>query len=87
MKTTTKKNFTKEIKKHFKAISGLTIAEAKAKIKKQMIVDEYDNQVRAGNVKLLYTDNPNYCGGIKNGYGKGFYLSNIGFTGGSQIKL
>jgi len=87
MTKVTKAQFAKDIKKHFKNVSGLTITEAKAKIKKQIKLDEYDNQVRAGNVKLFYTDNDNYCGGVRNGYGKGFYISSVGFTGGDQIRL
>ena len=87
MTVTTKVQFAKEIKKYFKDVSGLTITEAKTKIKKQIILDEYDTQVRAENVKLFYTSNDNYCGGTKRGYGKGFYLSSVGFIGGNEIKL
>jgi hypothetical protein len=82
-----KEEFAKQIKSHFRKGSGLTITEAKAKIKKQMLVDEYNTQILVDNVRFFYTSNSNYCGGKKNGYGKGFYLSNSGFKGGSEIKL
>ena len=62
-------------------ISGLTITKAKEKIKKQIILDEYNNDIKTNNVRLFYTDNKNYYNG------SGFYLSTIGFTGGSEIKI
>jgi hypothetical protein len=82
-----KEQFKDEIIKYFTTYSGLSVDEAKEKIRNQMIKDEYDNEVRTGNVKLFYTDNENYCGGEQNGYGSGWYISNQGFTGGSQIKI
>ena len=73
--------FTSEIIKYFENISGLTITKAKEKIKKQIILDEYNNDIKTNNVRLFYTDNKNYYNG------SGFYLSTIGFTGGSEIKI
>jgi len=91
MQEVTKLDFKKNIISFFTKESGLTITAAKAKIKKELIIDKYGNtkneSIKAGNVTLFYTNNSNYCGGLKNGYGKGFYISNGGFTGGSTIKL
>ncbi len=83
--------FKREIISFFKKQTGLTISEAKKKIRKNIIIDKYGNthneSIKAGNVKFFYCNNSNYAGGIKNGYGKGWYISNVGFTGGSEIKL
>jgi len=87
----TKEEFKKNIIKFFKKESGLTITEAKAKIKSVIIIDKYGNtendRIKAGNVTLFFTNNKNYAGGEKNGYGRGWYISNQGLTGGSTIKL
>lgn len=91
MKTVTKEQFKKDIIAFFKKETGLSIAQAKAKIKSLIIIDKWGNTtnetIKAGNVKVYYVNNPNYCQGAKNGYGKGYYISNQGFTGGSIIKL
>lgn len=87
MTTISKEQFSKNIKKVFVKGSGLSIVKAKAKIKEQIKTDEYNTAIKVGNIRLFYTSNTNYCGGKTNGYGKGFYLSSIGFTGGAQIKL
>ena len=91
MQEVTKLDFKKNIISFFTKESGLTITAAKAKIKKDLIIDKYGNtaneRIKAGNVTLFYCNNNNYCGGLKNGYGKGWYISNGGFTGGSTIKL
>lgn len=56
-----------------------------------MYVDKFgnihNNSMTVGNVRLFYTNNPNYANGVKNGYGDGWYISNTGFTGGSTVKL
>jgi hypothetical protein len=91
MTTLNKNEFKKSITTFFKKQSGLSITEAKSKIKSVMVIDKYGNShnesILAGNVKLFYTANTNYAGGLKNGYGKGWYITNQGFTGGSTIKL
>lgn len=91
MEAVTKENFKKSIIKFFTEGSKMNIKQAKEKIKSQLIIDRYGNtekdRIKVGNVTLFYTNNPNYSGGIKNGYGKGWYISNGGFTGGSTIKL
>lgn len=90
-KSTTKEDFKKNIIKFFKKETGLSILEAKAKIKSTLIIDKWGNtdndRIKAGNVTLFFTNNNNYAGGSKNGYGRGWYISNGGFTGGSTIKL
>ena len=89
--TLTKTEFKKSIIKFFTKETGLTITAAKAKIKESLIIDKYGNtdndRIKAGNVTLFFTNNTNYSGGIKNGYGRGWYISNNGFTGGSTVKL
>ena len=89
--TLTKTEFKKSIIKFFTKKTGLTITAAKAKIKESLIIDKYGNtdndRIKAGNVTLFFTNNTNYSGGIKNGYGRGWYISNNGFTGGSTVKL
>jgi len=87
----TKKEFKKAIIKYFEKNTGLTLKEAKAKIKSELIIDAYGNthndRIKTGNVTLFFTNNTNYGNGIKNGYGMGWYISNHGFTGGSTVKL
>ena len=89
--TLTKNDFKTQICAFFKKQSGMTVMQAKNKIKSELIIDKWGNteneRIKVGNVTVYYCNNPNYCGGIKNGYGKGWYISNAGFTGGSQIKL
>ena len=89
--TLTKTEFKKSIIKFFTKETGLTITAAKAKIKESLIIDKYGNtdndRIKAGNVTLFFTNNTNYSGGVKNGYGRGWYISNNGFTGGSTVKL
>ncbi len=86
-----KDQFKKDIIKFFKKETGLTITEAKAKIKSTIIIDKWGNthndRIKGGNVTLFYTNNSNYSGGVKTGFGRGWYISNGGFTGGSTIKL
>jgi len=86
-----KPDFKKNIIAFFEKESGLSITDAKTKIKSELIIDKWGNtdkdRIKAGNVTLFFTNNANYCGGLKNGYGKGWYISNGGFTGGSTIKL
>ena len=86
MKTSTEQ-FTKSIKLFFHEHSGMTITQAKAKIKEQMKADRYNSDIKASNVRLFYTDNPNYKQGKMNNGGVGFYLTSVSFTGGSEIKL
>ena len=74
--------FKKEIISHFESGTSVSLSKSKKEIKANMIFDEYDNSIKAGNVRLFFTDNENYAGG-----GKGFYISNCGLTGGSEIKL
>lgn len=91
MATLSKDKFKKEIISFFKKETGLTITQAKAKIKSELIIDKYGNthneSIKASNVRLFFTNNANYAGGIKNGFGKGWYIGNQGFTGGGIIKL
>jgi len=87
----TAQEFKKSITSFFKKESGISVSEAKKRIRKTLIIDKWGNthgnSIQAKNVKVFYTNNSNYCGGVKNGYGKGWYISNAGFTGGSTIKL
>lgn len=53
----------------------MTIAEAKAAIKKQMQKDEYDNDVRCSNVRVFYSTNPKFAEG-----GRGFFITNGKYT-------
>ena len=89
--TLTKSEFKKSIIKFFTKETGLSINDAKAKIKESLIIDKYGNtdndRIKCSNVTLFFTNNTNYSGGVKNGYGRGWYISNNGFTGGSTIKL
>lgn len=87
MKTVTKKQFNNNIIKFFEKNAGMSIAKAKNVIRKQLKQDEFDNDFKVGNVRLFYTSNDNYKQGQWNGGGKGWYLTNCGFTGGSEIKL
>lgn len=91
MTTVTKEDFLNHIKTFFTKESGMSIAKAKAKIKSELVIDKWGNteneRIKVGNVTLFYCNNSNYCGGLKNGYGKGWYISNGGFTGGSTVKL
>jgi hypothetical protein len=83
--------FKKQIIAFFKKNSGLTITQAKAQIKKVMVIDKWGNQhnseISAKNVRVFYTHNSNFANGVKNGYGRGWYITNVGFTGGRTIKL
>jgi hypothetical protein len=81
------KEFVNQIKEYFIKESGLSISKAKEIIKKQIVLDEFNNEYKVGNVKLFYTSNSNFCQGVKNGYGAGWYLSNISFHGGDYIKI
>jgi hypothetical protein len=73
--------FERLIKKYFVINAKMSIAEAKRRIKKQLKIDKYgnvvgqSNSIRAGNVIVFYATNPNFAGGVKNGYGKGWYIS------------
>ena len=87
MKTVTKEQFKKDLKKHFTTESGFTITTAKKIIREQLKKDQWDNAIKVGGVRLFFTDNVDYSGGVKNGFGKGFYLTSVGFTGGAEIKL
>jgi len=86
-----KDQFKKDIIAFFKKETGLSITEAKNKIKSKLIIDKWGNthneRIKAGNVSLFFCNNANYSGGAKNGYGRGWYISNGGFTGGSTVKL
>jgi hypothetical protein len=91
MTSVTKEQFAKDIINFFESSTGMTIKEAQKKIKQSIIIDKFGNtdndRIKTSNVTLFFTNNENYCGGLKNGYGKGWYLSNGGFTGGSTIKI
>ena len=91
MKIVGKEEFKYNIIDFFEKESGLSIEKAKEKIKRELIIDKWgnteNNRIKAGNVSLFFINNQNYAGGIKNGCGRGWYISNGGFTGGSTIKL
>lgn len=91
MKAVSKSEFEKNIKRFFEKESGMSINDAMRKLKEMVKIDKWGNthndQINAGNVVMRYTHNINYAGGLKNGFGRGIYLSNAGFTGGSTIKL
>ncbi len=90
-KAATAEDFKANIIAFFKEQSGLTIAAAKAKIKSAMVIDKWGNStnesLKGGNVTLFYCCNENYAGGKKNGYGRGWYISNKTFAYGATIKL
>ena len=86
MNKLTKKQFLKNIITFFEKESKMSISEAKRKITKQLESDKYENDIIVSNVKLFYTDNNNFAGGIKRGYGKGFYIEKTGFNN-SEIKV
>lgn len=75
----------------FEEGTGMKTPIAQDLIRKQLIIDKWGNthneSMKFANVRLFYCANRNYAGGAKNGYGKGWYISNGGFTGGSTIKL
>ena len=73
MKSVSKDQFKKDIIKFFCNETKMTIKQ--------------NERIKVSNVTLFYCNNANYAGGLKNGYGKGWYISNGGFTGGSTIKL
>ncbi len=87
MKAVSKEQLKKDLKIYFSSKAGLTIIKAKRLIKDQLKENEWNNSIKVDNIRLFFTDNVNYGGGAKNGFGKGFYLTSIGFTGGSEIKL
>ena len=80
MNTLSIQEFKKEIISYFTKNSGLTISEAKKQIKAKMNIDEYDNSVKIGNVRVFRTVNKNFAGGKANGYGAGWYITNAGKT-------
>lgn len=83
-----KEDFKPAIIKYFEDNSGLSLEVAKKQITNKMKANRDGSEyIKAGNVRLFYTNNPNYAGGLKNGFGAGFYITNGGFTGGSTIKL
>ena len=86
MSKLTKKQFLKNIITFFEEESKMSIFAAKRKIIKQLESDKYENDIIVSNVKLFYTDNNNFAGGIKKGYGKGFYIEKTGFNN-SEIKV
>lgn len=71
-----RQEFKKEIIAFFE--QEMTIAEAKKKITEMMKKDEFDNKISVSNVRVMYTANKNFCGGVKNGYGPGWYITNAG---------
>ena len=93
MKTTilSKSDFTSNIISFFEEKTGVSIDQSKKQIKAKLVIDKWGNtqneRMSFSNVTLFYCNNSNYCGGLKNGYGKGWYISNQGFTGGSTIKI
>ena len=64
-------------KKCFEYVYGMPFNKIAAKVKAEAKY-EYgcrSNDLRlTSNLKILYTDNPNYCQGVRNGYGAGLYL-------------
>ena len=82
MKTTSKEQFKKALIEFFERESHMTLTQAKQKIKDQMKDDEFDNSIKARNVRVFYSANKNYAEG-----GKGFYISKTGFHNNSIIKL
>lgn len=86
-----REDFKKSIVSFFEEQSGLTITQAMSDIKKKLVIDEYGNthneRLKFANVTLFFTNNHNYAGGLKNGFGRGWYISNSGFTGGSTVKI
>jgi len=87
MRTLTKTKFKKDIIDCFELNSKLTIAEAKEQIAKQILTDQYNTDIKVGNIRVFYTDNCMYCGGASNGHGRGYYISNVSLMGGNEIKI
>lgn len=85
--TKSNEKFKKEIIKFFTNETGLTLNDAKALIKDKIKIDFYDTDIITSNVRLFYTSNPNYSGGLRNGYGIGFYITKIGLTGSNEVKV
>lgn len=86
MENVTKEIFSKNIKSFFRAETGVTVLQMIAKMKKERQND--DMYFTVSNVRLFYTNNPNYAGGVKNGYGKGWYITNKSCNVmGSYIKI
>lgn len=71
----------------------LTIIEVIKKIKKNIIIKDgnaENSEIVFSNVRVFYTHNKNFCGGIKNKFGDGFYISwsnKIGMCGSNLVKL
>jgi len=86
-----KEEFKKKIIEYFEENSKLTIDEAISKIKETLIIDRHGNtqneSMKIDNVRLFYTNNSNYAGGAKNGYGTGWYLTSNSLANNSTIKL
>ena len=91
MEQLTTQTFKEKIISYFEQNSGFTIEKAIQQIKQNLIIDKYGNthndSIKTNNVRLFYTNNENYSGGKKNGFGKGWYISNSGLTGGSTVKI
>ncbi|MCF8339611.1 MAG: hypothetical protein K9I82_01420 [Chitinophagaceae bacterium] len=86
METLVKGTFAKKIKSFFRTETGLTVHQMISKMKKEREKD--DMYFTVSNVRLFYTDNPNYAGGVNNGYGRGWYITNKSCNVmGSYIKI
>ena len=82
MKAISKKKWLAEAKKYFTDNTGKTIKQAISELKSSGL-DEYGiMECVAGNIRLFYTSNKNYAYG-----GCGWYLTNMGLSTGSTIKL
>lgn len=90
-RTVSKEQFKENIIAFFQEQTGMSIQQGIDKIKSELVIDKWGNtendSIKASNVRLFYTNNVNYQQGEKNNGGKGFYLSNAGFTGGGVVKL
>ena len=63
----------KEIILLFTKRTGMSITEAKKKLKKEATGGVA--YLEAGNLTLMYTANKNYANGAKNGKGAGYYIT------------
>ena len=82
MKRINKKNWLSKAKKYFTDITGKSIEQTIAELKEKGLDEFGIMECTAGNIRLFYTDNNNYASG-----GSGWYLSNMGLSAGSVVKL
>jgi len=78
------KSYKEEVISYFEVNCKITISEAMGVIKEKMRKDFFDNDIRVGNVRLFFSNNPKFAEG-----GSGWYLYACGLHGrsGTYVKL